>query len=77
MLKAVYDPDLEDLMERLGLLGRFNAGSLHCSSCKDQITRDNLHAFFAHGGQIKVSCSRPECIRILLDRFAPPLLGEE
>lgn len=56
VLKAVYDPDLEELMRRLGVLGAFKAGKLRCPFSRDTITWENLHAFYPEGGDVKAVC---------------------
>lgn len=76
VLKAVYDPDLEELMGRLGLLGAFRAGKLKCAFSGEIITWDNLHAFFPEGGDVKAVCDRPQCVRCLVHKLEPPEVAE-
>ena len=68
-LKAVLDSDLDVVLERLGLLRKFDEGELKCSFCGDAVTQDNLHAIYPDRGVVKVSCSRAECVEQLLLRL--------
>jgi hypothetical protein len=68
-LDAVFDEELEELLERLGLIGDFRTGNLKCAFCGDVITWENLHSIFPDSGQIKVSCSKSECVEQLALRL--------
>lgn len=68
-LRAVHDDDLESLLQALGVYGKFSAGKLTCSFCKDAISQQNLHSVFPDSGAIKFCCSRPGCVRALVSRM--------
>ncbi len=68
-LRAVHDDDLGDLLENLGLRSKCIHGKLKCAFCKDIITYDNLHSLFPDSGDIKLVCSKPECVNRLLLRL--------
>jgi len=65
-LRVVHDDDLEALLRGLGLFGDLMNGLVQCSLCKQTVTWDNLHSLFPDSGAVKVSCSRPECIKQLV-----------
>jgi hypothetical protein len=46
----------------LGIHDRFIAGALKCFFCKTPIDWNNLHSIFPAGGDVKVSCTNPECV---------------
>jgi hypothetical protein len=68
-LHAVYDDDLMELLEHLGVARRFEQGRLNCAVCGDVITWDNLNGLFPEGGQVKVGCTRPACVSELVERL--------
>jgi hypothetical protein len=65
-LRAVHDDNLEAFLKGLGIYGDFVHNKLFCTFCKDTITWDNLHSIFPDSGAIKCSCSRPDCVKLLL-----------
>jgi len=65
-LKAVHDDDLEAVLKGLGIYGELIHGRLGCAFCKETVTWDNLHSILPDSGAIKCSCSRPECVKLLL-----------
>jgi hypothetical protein len=69
-VKAVYDDDLQELLESLGELKALQRGDLHCAFSGDVITTENLHAVFPHEGKIQFSCSRPDCVQLLMRMVA-------
>ena len=74
-LRAVHDDDLIGVLDRLGLRKDFERGALTCAFSDDVITWDNLHSIFPHGGTVKVSCDREECIARLVELYDPPALS--
>jgi len=68
-LRAVHDDDLEALLKNLGLHNKFIHGKLKCAFCKGVITLDNLHSLFPDSGAVKLSCTKPECVKQLLSRL--------
>jgi hypothetical protein len=65
-LHAVHDDDLVAVLEALGLARDFDGGRLTCKFCGDVITWSNLHSLFPESGDIKLVCSKPECVKSLL-----------
>lgn len=74
-LKAVHDNDLEELLDSLGLNAKLKAGELKCSFCKDVITIENLHSFFPDSGSIKLTCSKPDCVKLLMAKLEEKQYG--
>lgn len=65
ILKAVYDQDLEKLLNDLGISDTIKNGEKKCKFCESVITLDNIHAIFPESGDIKIVCDNPKCIRRL------------
>lgn len=66
-VSVVHDDDLENFLEALGVLGKFQRGELLCKFCKTSITFENLHSVFPQSGDIKIVCDKPDCVRQLSD----------
>lgn len=66
-VSVVHDDDLENFLEALGILGKFQHGKLLCKFCKTSITFENLHSVFPQSGDIKIVCDKPDCVRQLSD----------
>jgi len=62
-IEAVYDDQLNELLDNLGELGKFKRGKLKCSFCNIIITWKNLHSLFPDSGAIKYCCDAPECVK--------------
>jgi hypothetical protein len=69
LIKAIYDDNLNSLLERLNLLGKFNSGQLKCSFCGEIITFNNLNAFFNDSGNIKLICDQTDCVSEFMSRI--------
>jgi len=63
---AVHDDDLPVVLKALGLAEAFAKGELRCKFSDDVVTLANLHALFPDSGQIKLACSKAECVKALL-----------
>lgn len=68
-IKAVHDDDLNFLLAKLNLLGKFNSGQLKCSFCGGKINFENLHAFFRDSGNIKLICNKSSCVTAFMCRL--------
>lgn len=68
-LHAVYDHELEQLLDSLGLRSKFHAGRLLCAFSRDVITWENLNAVFPDSGEVKVVCTKPECVAALAEKL--------
>ena len=58
---AVYDDDLEGLLEKLGLLSKIKSGEFKCSNCECTITLDNLGVIENENDVIKIYCLATFC----------------
>jgi len=65
-LRAIHDVDLEEFLERLGLLGSIKEGKVTCVQCGSVVTLDNFGAAFPESGRIRVVCDKLECLRPFL-----------
>lgn len=66
---AVYDADLLEMLEHLGLKNKFENEMLKCSICGEVITWHNLHLIYPDSGDIKFCCMNPKCINTLIAKF--------
>lgn len=66
-LEAVYDDDIEELLESLGELDKFNNGETYCKYCGDMMSKDNLAAIFPEKDDVGFCCDKPECIALLFE----------
>ena len=64
-INAIHDDDLEQYLENLGIFSKFQQGELKCKFCREPITFDNLHSLFPQSGDIKIVCTKPDCVREL------------
>ena len=69
-IDVVHSDDLSRLLEKVGLIDRFNAGELKCKFCGDIVTRDNIYSVIKDSGQYKVVCEKAGCINQLLQFLA-------
>lgn len=60
--QAVHPAELESFLSRLGLLDRFNKGTIKCHWCADLITKDNFKALTRRGDRILFSCNKGTCL---------------
>ena len=74
-IKAVHDDDLEELLESLGIKNKFEARELKCTFCQEIITFDNLHSIFPDSGSIKLTCSKSDCVKLLMGRIEEKQYG--
>lgn len=65
-VRAIYDDDLDSILDRLGLAGHLRGGQLKCKVCKEVVTRDTLQALFPDSGAIRVLCNKPSCMKQLM-----------
>lgn len=59
---AVYDEDLDALLERLGIAEPLRSGSLACALCGQVVTRESLGCLYPWGNEIAVCCDSPSCL---------------
>ena len=62
-VKAVWDADLEGLLESLGVLDTVRSGSATCAVCGRFLTLDDIAAIRPSGdGVVTLICDNGECI---------------
>ncbi len=64
-VKAIYDSDLKQLLQNLGILDKLIAGELSCAVCGCLVDLDNLGTIFPLGNDVGVSCDSSRCIRVV------------
>lgn len=64
-VKAIYDQDLKQILNNLGILDKLISGDIKCSVCNCLVDMDNLGTIFPSGGDVGVSCDNDKCIRIV------------
>ncbi|MCD6097592.1 hypothetical protein J7K18_01745 [bacterium] len=61
-LKAIYDEELEEFLEKIGLLEDIRSGMVKCEGCGEIITLDNFGAVSRRNGKLVVFCNSPKCV---------------
>jgi len=74
-VKAIYDPHLEQVLQKLGIMDELIAGELNCEVCGCQVDLDNLGTIFPDDDKVGVSCDNSRCIRAITTRGATALSG--
>ena len=62
-LTTVHETDLEEYLQRLGVLDNVNNGMAKCKFCGGTINLTNIHALFPESGQAEFVCDKPACIK--------------
>lgn len=60
-MKAVYDSDLKNLIDSLGITPGIEGGKYNCKFCNAIITFENLQAIQKESGELIFICTKPEC----------------
>lgn len=60
-VKAVYDSDLKNLIDSLGITQEIESGKYNCKFCNTIITFENLQAIQKEGGELRFICTKLEC----------------
>lgn len=61
-VKMVYDSDLNNLIESLGIKKKIENGDFSCRFCSVPITHENLGAIQKDSGELKFICTKLECL---------------
>lgn len=69
-IDAVHSNDLERLLEKVGLLDKFNKGQLKCKFCSEVVNADNIYSVIKDSGHYKVVCDKADCVNQLLQFLA-------
>ena len=71
IIKAVYDAELNSLLEKLGMLEDMKNGKIKCSFCDCTLIFDNFGGIFNENGYLKPFCQKTECyIEVLMRKNA-------
>ena len=68
ILKAVYEKDVQKLLENLGMLNEVNNGQLHCFICNETITFENFGGIIRKNRELKIFCDKIECYLKMLKK---------
>lgn len=55
-IKGVYDEDLPELLEKLGIKDDFYQGKIRCAFSNEVVTAENFLGIFPDGQEIKFVC---------------------
>lgn len=61
-VKAVWDRDLEALLDSLGVTERLARGELRCLVCGRIVGLDDIGAILPHGDGAELSCEDSACV---------------
>jgi len=67
-LNAVHDRDLDELLAKLGIKSKLDAGRLKCVACGNMVTRENLGGLFYQNKEVRVICAEVGCIDVYQSR---------
>lgn len=59
---AFHEKNLEEILDKLGLLEEFKSKKLKCSICNKVITKENFGCIYPENGKVKVCCSDLKCL---------------
>jgi len=62
VLQAVYDEDLDGLLQSLGLRQDLDNGNLRCFCCGAVLKRETVGCLFPFEGSIHLCCEAPPCM---------------
>lgn len=62
IFQAVHSSELEEFIQRLGLLDKFKTGEIRCHACGDIITLDNFKALTRRGNRLLFACTKQRCL---------------
>lgn len=68
-LNAVYETDMKEFLESVGILKDIEDKKIRCRFCGELITIENIAAIFPEHNEIFVCCRRIDCSENLKDRF--------
>ncbi len=68
-LPVFEEKDFHDILQKVGLLKKIEAGKLFCSKCEIKITKENFGALYIPKGSedVAVVCNRSDCLRLIAE----------
>lgn len=61
-IPAVHDLDLKDVLAKLNLLDKIEAGEILCAQCQNTITIKNLGGLAKKNDRLLLFCSQTDCL---------------
>jgi hypothetical protein len=68
IIEAIHEDNIEDFLQKIGLLESLKNGELHCASCDCTITKENIQCFFSYEGKIGFCCENFVCYEKLIEK---------
>ena len=65
-LRAVYEKDIEKLLESLGILDDVKNGQQNCYFCNEKVFLENFGGIIRTGGNLEIFCEKIECYMKML-----------
>ena len=69
-LRAVDSVGLEQALQEHGLASKIDHGQVKCKFCNKTVTREAVYALLKEGGDVKIICASPDCVRGLLEKWS-------
>jgi hypothetical protein len=67
VIEAIHEDNLEDFLQKLGLLEDLRSGQLHCSSCNRVVDMNSIQCVFTHEGKIGFCCENQLCYEKMIE----------
>jgi len=61
-MNAVYDDDIEEIIDTLELGDPIKNDELKCSICDRSVDQNDIGVIFGKSGEIHVKCKKPACL---------------
>lgn len=71
-IKAVWDSDLQVLLENLGIWEELLLGEVTCLECQRVVSLENLGTIIPREDGAEVTCDDPQCLRAVTARHMLP-----
>ena len=69
-LKAVWDDDLHELLDNLGVIDDLVAGETRCMACSRIVVLDNLGAIIPSSESVQITCDDSNCVKVATSQEA-------
>lgn len=69
LINALYEPQLEDMLQKTGQWEDFQAGKCPCAGCQTPVTVDNLGLMLESQNGFQFICRNSLCIMSYYDRL--------
>ena len=68
IVKAIYDDDLLQFLQSIGILADLQEGRINCIFCHEKVTIATFCAALPDNDAINVICNNPKCLVRLNDK---------